>query len=131
MGPVERVLIASRAVWFYAGKLLWPANLTFSYPRWTISASDPSAYGWLLAAAAAGCGDLAGAALDGAGRGSGGAVFCGDIESGAGIHHAIHISAIRLWRIITNIWPASDPIALAAAGIKIGLDPDRSRETVS
>jgi len=31
------------------GKLLWPANLTFSYPRWTISASDPRAYGWLLA----------------------------------------------------------------------------------
>jgi tetratricopeptide (TPR) repeat protein len=54
LGPVERVLIASRALWFYAGKLLWPAHLTFSYPRWTISASDPLAYGWLLAAAALG-----------------------------------------------------------------------------
>jgi protein O-mannosyl-transferase len=52
--PVDRVLIASRALWFYAGKLLWPANLTFSYPRWTISASDPRAYGWLLATAALG-----------------------------------------------------------------------------
>src|SRR5262245_46525519 len=28
---LERVLIASRAVWFYAGKLLWPSNLTFNY----------------------------------------------------------------------------------------------------
>jgi len=52
IGPVERVLIASRALWFYAGKLLWPAHLTFSYPRWTISASDPAAYVWPLAAAA-------------------------------------------------------------------------------
>jgi protein O-mannosyl-transferase len=54
MGLVERLLVASRAFWFYAGKLLWPADLTFSYPRWTISASDPSAYGWLLATAALG-----------------------------------------------------------------------------
>ncbi|MGP8198782.1 MAG: tetratricopeptide repeat protein [Limisphaerales bacterium] len=54
MGPVERVLLASRAAWFYAGKLLWPANLTFSYPRWMISASDPRAYGWMLATAALG-----------------------------------------------------------------------------
>jgi tetratricopeptide (TPR) repeat protein len=49
MRPMESVLLASRAVWFYAGKLLWPANLTFSYPRWNIEASDPRAYGWLLA----------------------------------------------------------------------------------
>jgi tetratricopeptide (TPR) repeat protein len=54
IGPVERVLIASRALWFYAGKLVWPADLTFSYPRWTISASDASAYVWLLATAALG-----------------------------------------------------------------------------
>jgi tetratricopeptide (TPR) repeat protein len=54
IGPLERVLIAGRALWFYAGKLLWPAHLTFSYPRWRISASDPWAYGWLAALAAAG-----------------------------------------------------------------------------
>ncbi len=45
--PVERLLIASHAVWFYLGKLVWPANLTFSYPRWTIDAANPLAYGWL------------------------------------------------------------------------------------
>ena len=31
-----RVLLAGRAICFYLGKLLWPANLSFIYPRWTI-----------------------------------------------------------------------------------------------
>jgi protein O-mannosyl-transferase len=35
--PIERGLIAGRALWFYAGKLLWPVNLVFNYPRWDIS----------------------------------------------------------------------------------------------
>ena len=34
----DRSLIAGRALWFYAGKLLWPINLTFIYPRWIIDA---------------------------------------------------------------------------------------------
>jgi protein O-mannosyl-transferase len=54
MGAVERVLVANRALWFYAGKLLWPANLAFSYPHWTISASDLGAYVWVLATAVLG-----------------------------------------------------------------------------
>jgi tetratricopeptide (TPR) repeat protein len=39
LGLIERGLLAGRVVWFYAGKLLWPANLTFFYPRWTIDAA--------------------------------------------------------------------------------------------
>ena len=35
----HRFLLAGRAIWFYAGKLLWPSNLTFIYPRWKIDAS--------------------------------------------------------------------------------------------
>jgi tetratricopeptide (TPR) repeat protein len=50
---VERLLVASRAVWFYAGKLFWPTQLTFSYPRWHISTADPWAYTWPLACLAA------------------------------------------------------------------------------
>jgi tetratricopeptide (TPR) repeat protein len=34
----QRFLIAGHALWFYAGKLVWPAQLTFIYPRWEIHA---------------------------------------------------------------------------------------------
>ena len=37
-----RVLVAGRAVWFYAAKLVWPFGLNFLYPRWIV---DP-AIGW-------------------------------------------------------------------------------------
>jgi protein O-mannosyl-transferase len=47
--PIERILIASRAVWFYLSKLIWPSNLTFIYPRWNISPEHPLDYIWLLA----------------------------------------------------------------------------------
>jgi tetratricopeptide (TPR) repeat protein len=35
---LDRCLVAGRALWFYAGKLLWPHKLTFIYPRWLIDA---------------------------------------------------------------------------------------------
>ena len=34
---VERCLIAGRAFWFYLGKLVWPTDLMFIYPRWQVS----------------------------------------------------------------------------------------------
>jgi tetratricopeptide (TPR) repeat protein len=53
---LQRMLIASRAIWFYAGKLVWPANLAFSYPRWDINVMEPLLYvpvaGCVAAAAA-------------------------------------------------------------------------------
>ncbi|MCC9655696.1 tetratricopeptide repeat protein [Rhodopirellula halodulae] len=39
LSPWERVLIAGRALWFYAGKIVWPAELIFTYPRWEIDSS--------------------------------------------------------------------------------------------
>jgi tetratricopeptide (TPR) repeat protein len=40
--PVDRCLMAGRAFWFQLGKVLWPSNLMFVYPRWEINA----AVGW-------------------------------------------------------------------------------------
>ncbi len=47
---VERSLVAGRALWFYAAKLLWPVDLTFVYPRWQV---DPGAFRQYLYPAAA------------------------------------------------------------------------------
>ena len=33
MTLLERCPAAGRVLWFYVGKLLWPADLTFIYPR--------------------------------------------------------------------------------------------------
>ena len=48
----ERFLIASQAVWFYVGKLLWPANLMVIYPHWDVSVGNPVA--WLFVATTVG-----------------------------------------------------------------------------
>jgi tetratricopeptide (TPR) repeat protein len=57
LSPIERVLVASRAVWFYLSKLVWPSSLTFIYPRWDIALSHLLSYAWLLAGAIT-CGAL-------------------------------------------------------------------------
>lgn len=52
LGAFDRVLLAGRALWFYAGKIAWPSELIFIYPRWTIDAGE--AWQWLFPLAAAG-----------------------------------------------------------------------------
>ena len=47
--PLMRSLLAGHVIWFYLGKLLWPANLIFIYEHWTINASDPVQYIYPLA----------------------------------------------------------------------------------
>src|SRR5215475_2629994 len=49
LSPIERVLVASRAIWFYLSKLIWPSNLTFIYPRWNIAPTYLLNYSFLLA----------------------------------------------------------------------------------
>lgn len=45
----ERALLAGRIAWFYVGKVLWPAELIFIYPRWTVDAGAPGQWLWSLA----------------------------------------------------------------------------------
>ena len=40
LGAADRFLVAGRAVWFYLGKIFWPSNLVFIYPRWNLDARD-------------------------------------------------------------------------------------------
>ncbi len=47
---VDRWLVAGRALWFYARKLLWPSNLIFTYPRWDIDSGQWWQYLFPLAA---------------------------------------------------------------------------------
>ncbi len=47
---LERILIAGKAIWFYLGKLFWPANLIFIYPRW--ETSQAAAWQYLFPVAA-------------------------------------------------------------------------------
>ncbi len=49
LSPIERLLVASRAIWFYLSKLTWPSDLTFIYPRWDIAPTHLPNYAWLLA----------------------------------------------------------------------------------
>ena len=41
LSPIDRLLVAGRAIWFYIGKIFWPADLIFIYPHWTLDARDP------------------------------------------------------------------------------------------
>lgn len=40
MDLIDQFLVVGRALWFYAGKLIWPSPLTMIYPRWQINALD-------------------------------------------------------------------------------------------
>jgi len=53
--PLERILVASRALWFYLYKLIWPTDLSFSYTKWEIDTGNPLQYGWLAAIVIVAC----------------------------------------------------------------------------
>lgn len=50
LSAIGRFLVAGRALWFYAGKLLVPGELAFIYPRWDVNAA--AWWQYLLPAAA-------------------------------------------------------------------------------
>ncbi len=45
MGTAERFVVAGRAVLFFAGKVLWPVDLAFVYPRWDVAVN--TVWAWL------------------------------------------------------------------------------------
>ncbi len=49
LGPAQRLVIAGKAVWFYAARILWPFRLAFVYPRWDVHAL--SFWSWVPLAA--------------------------------------------------------------------------------
>lgn len=49
---IERLLVAGRAIWFYAWKLLWPHPLAFIYPRWQVDGTALGQYLFPLGVAA-------------------------------------------------------------------------------
>ncbi len=46
---ISRILIASRALWFHLGKLVFPWPLVFVYKKWTIAAGNIMNWGWAIA----------------------------------------------------------------------------------
>ncbi len=42
LSMVGRLLLAGRVIWFYFGKLVWPADLMFFYPHWEVTVN----YAW-------------------------------------------------------------------------------------
>lgn len=121
LGLPERILVASHAVWFYLGKLVWPVNLTFSYPRWTINPANPLAYGWLLA----GIGLVAAIGL--------GRRLTGRSVEVAALFYVATLSPLLgfvmlytfLFTFVADHYQyvaCLGPIALAAAGITIGFE---------
>lgn len=53
LSPIDRFLIASRAICFYAAKLAWPIPLVFIYPHWTTNAANPAQWLYPIAVATA------------------------------------------------------------------------------
>lgn len=52
ISPVQHALLAGRIFWFYLGKLLWPADLTFFYPLWDVAGESAGWWPYLVAALA-------------------------------------------------------------------------------
>lgn len=46
----QRLLVAGRAFCFYLGKIFWPSNLCFMYPRWKVNSSEWWQYAFPTAA---------------------------------------------------------------------------------
>ena len=117
--PAERVAIAARALWFYTGKLLWPADLAVIYPRWEVGVADP--LGWMYAGAAAGLAVLLWLARHRLGRGplAGAAFFAVTLSPVLGFVDSATCSSPS-WPTASSTWPGSGVMAVLAGGVAHG-----------
>jgi tetratricopeptide (TPR) repeat protein len=113
--PVTRLVLAGRALWFYAGKLVWPRGLMFFYPRFHLAPGE----GWqaLAPLAAVLVAVALFAARDRIGRGPVVAFLCyaGTLAPTLGF---LDVYAFR-YSYVADHWQyhaSLAPIALAAAG---------------
>ena len=44
----QKMMLAGKVLAFYAGKLIWPVNLIFNYPRWDLDPKEWIQWGWLI-----------------------------------------------------------------------------------
>jgi protein O-mannosyl-transferase len=73
----ERLLVAGRAIWFYASKLVWPEPLIFFYPRWRLDTGDIWQWAYPVAAAALLAGLVAARGRIGRGPAVAAMLYCG------------------------------------------------------
>jgi tetratricopeptide (TPR) repeat protein len=121
LGFPERIVVASRALWFYAGKLLWPAHLSFNYPQWTISAASPSDFLWLAAIGVLGAAIYLARRRLGRGPEAAAVFYVATLSPMLGfimLYTFRYTFVADHYQYIASI----GPIALAAAGLTTGLD---------
>jgi len=107
LSAADRLVLAGQVPWFYLGQLLWPASLSFIYPRWTVSAAQPAQ--WLGLAAAA----LLLAALTGAQRRIGRGPLAAALYFGGTL---LPVSGLFNVFYMQYAWTADHFVYLAAAG---------------
>ena len=117
----ERFAIAGRAVWFYLGKLAWPAELIFIYPRWQIDTAQPLVFAPLVAllAVVGGLWWWRASALR--------PVFIAAIYFGALLFPVLGFFSVFFFRYSFvgdhfQYLASMGPLALAGAGLTVGLE---------
>ncbi|MGP8244847.1 MAG: tetratricopeptide repeat protein, partial [Bryobacteraceae bacterium] len=134
----QRLLLAGRALCFYAEKVVWPANLMFTYPRWI---PDPRQWlPWLFpAAVAAVAGSLGLAARRSRGPMAAFLLFAGTLFPALGFLNvypflfsfvADHFEYLATLAIISpaafalavagrKVWPAGSPLPRICAAVAL------------
>jgi tetratricopeptide (TPR) repeat protein len=122
---LERCLIAGRAFWFYIGKLVWPANLCFLYPRWHLDAGSLGQ--WIYPLTSAGALLIVWLARGRIGRGPATALFfyVGTLFPVLGFMNAYAMRFSLVWDHWTYL-PSLGLIALGAGLIVRATEPLRT-----